>query len=67
VRGGSAGATPKLDFIQEWVKSFTMPSRTLAPVGMRDIGLRSFWVEVGGWILGIGIATTCGNSADFQI
>jgi len=43
-------------------QSFTMPSRTLATVGRRHIGLRSFWIEVGGWILGI--ATT---SANFQI
>jgi len=39
-----------------------MPSRTLAAVGRRDIGLRSFWIEVGGRTLGI--ATT---SAVFQI
>jgi len=39
-----------------------MPSRTLAAVGRRDAGLRSFWIELGGWTLGI--ATT---SADFQI
>jgi len=39
-----------------------MPSRTLATVGRRDIGLRSLWIEVDGWTLGI--ATT---SVDFQI
>jgi len=43
-------------------QSFTVRSRTLATVGRRDIGLRSFGIEVGGWTLGI--ATT---SADFQI
>ena len=43
-------------------QSFTMPFRTLATVGRRDIGLISFWIEVGGWTFGI--ATT---SADFQI
>jgi len=43
-------------------QSLTMPSRTLATVGRREIGRRSFWMEGGGWILGTGT-----TSAEFQI
>ena len=43
-------------------QSLTMPSSTLARVGRREIGRRSSWIEVGGWILGTGT-----TSADFQI
>ena len=39
-----------------------MPSRTLATVGRREIGRRSFWIEAGGCVLGTGT-----TSADFQI
>ena len=43
-------------------QSLIIPSRILAKVGRRDIGLRSFSIEVGGWTFGIGT-----TSADFQI
>jgi len=43
-------------------QSLTNPLKTLAAVGNREIGLRSFWMEVGGWTLGIGM-----TSAAFHI
>ena len=36
-------------------QSLTNPAKTLAAVGNREIDLRSFWMEVRGWTLGIGM------------
>jgi len=44
------------DVCKEVTAAVKMSSRTLTTVGRRDIGLRSFWIEEGGWTLGI--ATT---------